>query len=194
MRKLIVLAALAAGIVFVGLTALVATGASSFPTSGGPSYLTLRLSGSAGPLRVGMTQAAATHYLHFPSLGGKVGGVECHSYDVGIGKQRGFAGACFDRTRHLVAFTVSGAVFCFQAKACVNEHDVIPGSIRSRFRTVFNSRQGIYFSYFRERLAGRPYELVTLRPEYDRPGTIGTFAFAPCGANNWVKYFAPVDC
>ena len=158
------------------------------------SYFRVQISGAAGPLHLGMTRAAALRSLGSSAYALNQGGVNCALYDIGIGTQRGSAAACFDRTKHLIAFNVSGHVFCFNRSACVDGKTLVPRSIRAGMRTVFDSNAGLYLSYRRLRLLGRSYELVMDRPASDAPGTVRTVGFAPCGRNAAIGYYVPVNC
>jgi hypothetical protein len=138
-----------AGMAVVGVAAAVLL-TSAVPAAVDDSYFRVSLTGSVGPLHIGMTRAAARRYLHFSAYGFSRAGVSCAQYDAGIGARRGSVGACFDRARHLIALGVSGPVFCFGPTACVDGHDVIPRSVRARFRTLFDSRNGTYVSRLRD--------------------------------------------
>jgi hypothetical protein len=163
-------------------------------TAGQRTYFAVRLTGSIGPLSLGMTRQAALRFLNFPTYRFNRGGVSCAQYDMGLGARRGPVGACFDRRGRLIAFGGGGDLICFRSRACFNGRDVIPQSVRSRFRTAFDASSGIYTAYLRMRFLGRAYEVVMERAAYDRAGTGRAIGFAPCGANAAVKYWVRVDC
>ena len=159
-----------------------------------PSYFLLRLSGSAGPLRLGMTRRAARALLHTPQYKASGGRVNCAQYVMQLDTRRGLVGACFDRVRGLIAFSVSGPVFCFEAGVCANGSDRVPLRLRREFTRRLDLSNGIYYSRLRKQLRGRPYQVVMEGPGTDPAWSMRAIGFGPCKASTMVQYYAPVRC
>jgi hypothetical protein len=183
-------AALVAVIVVAALVA--SPGASA--TQAAPAYFPLRLGGSAGPLRLGMTLRAARAFLHSPRYKASGGRVGCAQYDMQVGKRRGLVGACFDPARGLIAFSVNGPVFCFERSVCANGSDRIPFRLRRGFTRYLDQQNGVYHSYLRKQLRGRPYQVVLEGPATDPAWSMRAMGFGPCKASSMVRYYAPVRC
>ena len=183
--------ALIAVVIVVGAL-LGSTGASAGQAT--PSYFPLRLSGSAGPLRLGMTQRAARAFLHTPQYKASGGRVNCAQYVMQLDTRRGLIGACFDRVRGLIAFSVSGPVFCFEAWVCANGSDRVPLRLRREFTRRLDLSNGIYYSRLRKQLRGRPYQVVMEGPGTDPTWSMRAMGFGPCKASTMVRYYAPVRC
>ena len=158
------------------------------------AYFPLRLSGSAGPLRLGMTQRAARAFLHSPSYKAHGGRVNCAQYVMQDGARRGLVGACFDRVRGLIAFSVNGSVFCFTASACADGRNPVPRRLRAGFKRKLDRTNGVYYSLLRKQLLGRPYQVLMEGPFNDPPWSMRAFGFGPCKASSMVRYYAAVRC
>jgi hypothetical protein len=158
------------------------------------TYFPLRLDGSAGPLRLGMKQRTARLFLHFPRYKAHGGRVNCAQYVMQVDVRRGLVGACFDRVRGLIAFSVSGPVFCITASICANGRDVVPRSLRAGFQRRLDRSNGVYYSRLRKQLLGRPYQVVMEGPGIEPAWSMRAFGFGPCKASTMVRYYAPVRC
>ena len=142
-------------------------------------YFQVGLEGSAGPLRLGMPYSAARRYLHFGTDPLVSGGVTCEHYSIALHSRPGDVYACFDRMAHLVAFRISGDIFCFRRGVCADQRSALPMGLRAGIRVRFDRSNGVYYSSRRERLLGQPYELVFQRPAFDPPWTVKWIGFAP---------------
>jgi len=159
-----------------------------------PAYFPLRLSGSAGPLRLGMKQRTARAFLYFPRYKAAGGRVNCAQYVMQVGARKGLVGACFDRVRGLIAFSVNGPVFCITASICANGRDVVPPRLRAGFKRSLDPSNGVYYSRLRKQLLGRPYQVVMEGPGIEPAWSMRAFGFGPCKASTMVRYYAPVRC
>ena len=108
--------------------------------------------------------------------------------------RRGLVGACFDRARGLIPFSVDGPVFCFAASACANGSDQRPRRLRAGFTRRLDPSNGVAYSYLRKQLRGRPYQVVLEGPASDPRWSMRAVGFGPCGAKTMVRYYAPVRC
>jgi len=158
------------------------------------AFFPLRLTGSAGPLRLGMTQRAARTFLHTPKYPAHGARVNCAQYVMEVDVRRGLVGACFDRVRGLIAFSVSGAVFCFTASVCANGRDQVPRRLRTGFKRKLDRSNGVYYSFLRKQLRGRAYQVVMEGPGVDPAWSMRAIGFGPCKASTMVRYYAPVRC
>jgi hypothetical protein len=158
------------------------------------TFFPLRLSGSAGPLRLGMTQRAARAFLHFPRYKAHGTRVNCAQYVLQVGVRKGLVGACFDRVRGLIAFSVNGSVFCFTASVCANGRDVVPRRLRTGFRRRLDRANGVYYSLLRKQLLGRSYQVLMEGGFNDPAWSMRAFGFGPCKASTMVRYYAAVRC
>jgi len=120
--------------------------------------------------------------------------VNCAQYVLQVDARRGLVGACFDRVRGLIAFSVNGSVFCFTASVCANGRDQVPRRLRAGFRRKFDRSNGFYYSLLRKQLLGRPYQVVMESPGVDPAWSMRAFGFGPCKASKMVRYYAPVRC
>jgi len=126
-----------------------------------------------------MPYAAARRYLHFGDLAVASQGVTCKHYSIELYSRPGDVYACFDRTAHLVAFRVSGSIFCFRPGVCADGESVLPTSVRAGIHMRFDQSNGVYYGVRPERLLGRAYDFVVQRPAFDRPWTVEWIGFAP---------------
>jgi hypothetical protein len=182
----------AAILVIASVGALVGSTAASATLA--PAYFPLRLNGSAGPLRLGMKQRAARAFLHSPTYKAAGGRVNCAQYVMQVGARRGLVGACFDRVRGLIAFSVNGPAFCIISSVCVNGSDQVPRRFRAGFTRKLDHSNGVYYAVLRKQLRGRPYQVVLEGPGTDPPWSMRAFGVGPCKASTMVRYFAPVRC
>ena len=120
--------------------------------------------------------------------------VNCAQYVMQVGTRKGLVGACFDRVRGLIAFSVNGSVFCFTASVCANGRDQVPLRLRTGFKRKLDRTNGVYYSLLRKQLLGRPYQVVMEGPGNDPAWSMRAFGFGPCKASKMVRYYAPVRC
>jgi hypothetical protein len=158
------------------------------------TFFPLRLSGSAGPLHLGMKQRAARAFLHSPRYKAAGGRVNCAQYVMQVDVRKGLVGACFDRVRGLIAFSVNGPVFCFTASACADGRNPVPRSVRAGFKRKLDRTNGVYYSLLRKQLLGRPYQVLMEGPFNDPAWSMRAFGFGPCRASSMVRYYAAVRC
>ena len=120
--------------------------------------------------------------------------MNCAQYVMQLDVRKGLVGACFDRVRGLIAFSVNGPVFCFEASVCANGRDRVPLRLRRGFTRKLDRSNGVYYSYLRKQLRGRPYEVVMEGPGSDPEWSMRAMGFGPCRASSMVRYYAPVRC